>query len=548
MFWICVYAFNAYAQETDTVRIYFAYGKSVVPKRQMKKIHRLSELVYLNDLDSVHFVGMTDSTGSKESNIALGRKRAKEVAKWCEHKFTTKPKITITTKGEKNAGDHPRYRRVEVIFYHQVQELPMVAMDTPDQYCFKPADTLMHRSLIRNVKHRRMPHMMVETFYRPTKAYYSAHVDPSTSKPVVQPVRWRKSKPTEYNRYHSDYYALIPAQDYEDFGVFVIDTTDCDTNCGLTPNKYAAFRESVSDKCLQVDRFLMNHLQAKRRWYHAYSTKVRVHRTYVDLNTTYYASCYMQKIEWRSTPSKRKWRRRKRNSAWQRFLNKLFKKREDKLQNSEYLYTDLINRNDCLANITREMDCCMENMESSQCGHCFPFCGGTGGGPVDDNHDVKSVIPLLELGYWNLSDTQSVYAALGFDFSVYGSSRFVSKVRLLGGVSQNENVYAQLQSRNTFLAIPFYGNGGTRWSTLSLYQRPKSWLLTNTGLEATYANLSGNGYRYYVSPFIELEGFRSPVYARTSSVFVRYNPGISPGLTEVGIEPFSYQLGFRYRL
>jgi outer membrane protein OmpA-like peptidoglycan-associated protein len=105
------------AQNSDTLSVHFAFGKHEISAKQAKRIQAIPNHIYVNDLDSVHYIGMADSVGSLRANHKLGEKRAREVLKYSKNYFTTNPLIRIFSRGELQRDDPANNRRVDFVFF-----------------------------------------------------------------------------------------------------------------------------------------------------------------------------------------------------------------------------------------------------------------------------------------------------------------------------------------------------------------------------------------------------------------------------------------------
>ncbi len=472
--------------------VYFEFGKSNILPKQMRRIRAIPHNIYVNNLDSVHFVGMADSVGSIKANLSLGYKRAKTVSKVCKKMFPTSPKIVVSSRGELRGRNMAGNRRVDVIFFSKPEEV-IVVEDTfspPIEFCYKRADTLLHRSFVHTVQHRRKDYVSVETNFADSRTliYYAGKTTKTKDwrdSMSIYRLRWRKSKLKTKRRNYPDYYVRIPKNDYDNYAIFTIDSTPCD-GCENLLADYSAFMKKESIKCHQVDRFLMDHLDMKHRFFRSNKVTVRAERSYIDKSATYFEACdTFTPLEWRGIRNGRKWKRRHKNTRWQNFLAKIFKKRRAKLEGrSHYYYTELTyTRYLCLNQIVREMDCCIFGSEPSECDKCYGWGGLGGGGIMNCAFSPKASRYLFaELGNRNNGETNEQYAALGIDIGWKFDQSYSLRSQLFMGITDTANVFANLRVSQTMAEVPLFINAGLNsWMPVNTPPRPKGWIAANIG-------------------------------------------------------------------
>lgn len=512
------FAASLFAQTSDTLSVYFEFGKHEISPKQLKRIQLIPQNVYVNDLDSVHYIGMADSVGSVKANKKLGERRAKEVAKYSKKYFTTDPNIKIMSKGELRSANTARSRRVDVIFYQaklEEEEKPELITDT---LCLKRTDSLFHRSLVRDIEYRGEEYVVIETILNRKelkKYYYLNRVRGRNSEDTftIHKVIWQRSRTKSSIDKSPDYFTKIPKLSFTEFSIFTRSNPPCYLP-KLEKQQYIEQGGGVRSKCLQVDRFLMHHLQVKKILYNQNEVNVRVPKAYVNLEEVYTFYKSGDTITWSNSPYTTNVKGKKRFVFFKKWRETRLKKREAKEGAEKYYYTTVsVNTNYVLDNIMRMMDCAPSYSEPSEgsepfCstqGRCLVAGGGNGSAflEVGSHAVLNEQRSYLALGYltetdysrWQislgLSDSTSFYGSLGYDyrlltlpvnrpkdysmwaephelkvpktfFSLYAGSR-LSTFEVSGSdwtVNQNLHAGASLQRRVLGIDMDLFGEGG----------------------------------------------------------------------------------------
>ena len=291
---------------------------------------------------------MADSVGSVNANKKLVEKRAREVAKFSRRYFTTEPEIRIFSKGELQQSDQARSRRVDVVFYSSAKDVikydsAIITYNIP--MCLERADSLLHRSLVKLISFRRKEYVSIETnsYNSYDKVFYSARqfrIDSITDSIAVYKLRWRRGQIKDKVYDVTNYYTRVLKADYDQFGVFTMDTA-CE-GCGFLKENYAKGVELTTQECWQVDRFLMENSEAKRKKGDVFMATIRVPKSFINFEDKYYVGCnYTTPLKWRNVESEAKWERINSGSSFQNVLNRTLKNRLTRLQEGTYVYADL---------------------------------------------------------------------------------------------------------------------------------------------------------------------------------------------------------------
>ena len=113
--------YSTYLFSQDTVSVYFSFGSSKIEQSQYDALHAIPVKYDLSDLDSVRFVGATDSVGKLSSNLKLSEKRAKNVAKYCTGLFPAGIRFTVVATGEKSKQTLSKSRNVDILLFFKTK-------------------------------------------------------------------------------------------------------------------------------------------------------------------------------------------------------------------------------------------------------------------------------------------------------------------------------------------------------------------------------------------------------------------------------------------
>src|SRR5262249_33468692 len=158
------------------------------------------------------------------------------------------------------------------------------------------------------------------------------------------------------------------------------------------------------DTCLRVDRFLMDNLQFKIKFFKPYEIKVRAPKEYVTKDNRYYLGCYRGDIQWKNSGEKKK---------------------------HQYCYTNLPVIGYYVMNITSVMECCPYRHEPPDCGIPL-FC-------IDSLVPVNDFILSAEAGSYYANRDLSGYLTLALI-----RDRYRTRVNLMGGVNEKAKFYGSL--------------------------------------------------------------------------------------------------------
>lgn len=408
----------------DTLRIYFETGKSKISDAQAMILNTISSRYDLADVDSILYAGMADSVGNLSANLKLSRKRAQATADYCSRFMKKNYTHRIAALGETSDHSTEQNRQVCIVFYtaplkdstRQMPEIPAL----PGSLCSYVDYELLHRSSLRLIVKNKVEYVRIEADPHYLKTYHEHYYATilKNGSVAIKKVKWAQ-----------DHSTLIPKKDFQRFKIFKTGKQPCE-ECG--EDLVAQKRILYESPCLQVDRFLMDHLQVKVKLFDQSKVKIRARREYVYLEDKYLIGCSLEhELLW----SVKKGR-----------------------SNRRYYFASLPVYGFYLGNIVRVMDCCKSKPEPSECERGRISCGTSWASPD------KGLMFFIEGGDHYRPDTHTPYLALGLSKS-WESAR----VSLLAGTNPDLDIYGSLRYQYHYLSVPVL-----RLSSLSGWQTPGS--------------------------------------------------------------------------
>ena len=93
----------------NEVNAYFAYDSAELTSAAGTRLDSLAACLMSGSLKEkiLTITGYTDPTGSKESNLDLGKERANSVATYLEGKGVPRTRMNVASKGEAGASPYP---------------------------------------------------------------------------------------------------------------------------------------------------------------------------------------------------------------------------------------------------------------------------------------------------------------------------------------------------------------------------------------------------------------------------------------------------------
>jgi hypothetical protein len=387
----------------DTLSIYFDFGSSKLKKSEQQKLDKIQENYYFENIQQVYFIGYSDSVGNVAENIRISEKRAATVYKYCKSILPENMVFLIEAKGESSLKRTAEAsRRVDIIFdYKEIEDVAIVEAEItndvpkldstfigdttieiiPKEVCNYINYSFLHGSRQQIITNNGKEYVLIETNHKYIKKqkYYYQHYDKKSKKWEIKKVRWQTETTGQLWWRKQRINTKIELKDYNESKIFQRVAMDSCSSCHVENLK--TYEEA---KCVQVDSFLMFNAQYKINLRKG-TVYMRVPREYVNVDADYYIGCgKTDKVHW---------------------AEKRFGKQK------KYYFTTLSINPKTLHHsfITKEMDCCRENIISC---NSFEIKGGQDGHthyivPVRNRFDFdmgtfylpESYRPFIRLSY-----------------------------------------------------------------------------------------------------------------------------------------------------
>lgn len=321
----------------DTLSIYFQFNSSKITDDIKIQIDNYLEKNNLNIIDSIYFIGVSDSIGNSDKNLLLSEKRAKNTSKYFLEILPDTIQSKYFAKGEEINSILDKSRRVEIIFFSTpIKPKPIL-------HCYTIDYNLLHRINIkypnqstRNLKSSKKRGNIIIRVDKEdidtSKQYSYAKYNKNGEFEIVK-IKWRSRIIGIETSQKARYVAKMPYHSFDLSKIFIVSSLPCESCQDTIFEKIYPIEEVL---CLQTDRFLMKNIQFKKSFFNPYIVKARVPRDFVNFNDIYYNSCSSDIIRW----SKR---------------------------NRKYSYAKIPIDDIYVRNITRLMPCCSKYQESSDC-------------------------------------------------------------------------------------------------------------------------------------------------------------------------------------
>lgn len=331
---------NSHLFAQDTLSIYFDFGNSKIVDSAKIQIDSFFENYDDQRIDSILFIGITDSIGDNIKNYKLSEKRAKNVLEYSIPKFSNVGLYKSIALGEETKSiTISQNRRVDIIVYKKPIKI------NPKLQCYIIDYDLLHRINIKypiqNKNQSKKPAKKKGNIYirvdktdiDTSKHYYYSKTNKTGDCEVIQ-LNWRAKTIGFSWSEKSRYVAKMPYASYDATKFFTITEMPC-ISCQDT--LYSKVDTLSEIPCLQTDRFIMKNIQFRKLLFNPNYVKARVPKDFINYNDTYYSSC--------NNYSPIRWSKR---------FNK-------------YSYTRLPIDDIYVRNITRNMTCCSSYQEPSEC-------------------------------------------------------------------------------------------------------------------------------------------------------------------------------------
>ncbi|UTW61044.1 OmpA family protein [bacterium SCSIO 12741] len=389
----------------DTISLYFEIGDAKLRIAEKQKIDQLSKHYDLENLDSVTFIGRTDTTGRITENLKLSHNRAVAVKRYLNHRWEVSVPQSIQAIGEESGSTPKESRRVDMVlhFPNLEEELP----DPSGDFCYRIDYKTLRNTNVSYSKGKRRATVSLEiesNDWMDTVTHYTGQRLPDGGW-KVRKVRWKRRVTGSGKWSKMRMVATLPQAYYDSSKLLIRNLPPCDS-CALTKDKNPPLKT-----CDEIDRFLMRNLQFKKRWFKP-EYQVRAPALYIDENAVYRRSMGGSIIHWKP------------------------------VKKGKYFKTTLPGNRYFLSNILKEQKVCQ-----------FDTCGNPNSKIVKCRRlrtPARAFGFELEGGYSWLPDQPSPFVGVNFNFR--GPRNYS---RWLFGLDNQERMYSSWQTQFTLLWIDF---------------------------------------------------------------------------------------------
>lgn len=503
----------AQLQAQDTLSLYFKFGESKISKTTQEILESIPNDFETNSLDSIVFIGYADSVGSFLNNLKLSKKRALKVAEITRGLLDIHLISRIQAEGEKSKSDLSPNRRVDILFYYpEIEEKEiLVPKDSVEMVCYQPDFRLLSKCNIVTRKRGKKKYINIildDAQWLSERDLYYAHLNRDKSVSLKK-VKWRKKKTGKNWWQKRRMFLSIPKEDFQFKFLFYLKEEPCDS-CDLHWNEKS--KRVRLAQCLQADIYIMNNSQFKTLFLRPNKVKIRVPRIFVDTSSRYFIGCKMEEeIKWSTN------RREK-----------------------EYLYTTLPISGTHLPNITKVMNCCIDDPLPENCNQKILACGFS-----SKNQPTPFLNLISEFGIDYSEQNTTAYLMAGFR-EYHKKNRF----EFLTGFDTDFRYLASLRYQRSLFKMPLnYLSPVSEWQDNMVRQRIKG----NLDFNIYY----GSGIHSKVSiENIELEhnvhfGLSldsRDAFARITRYFIQFGPSLDYFNLENRKLYFTGRIGMNFRL
>ncbi|MFA7275134.1 MAG: OmpA family protein [Crocinitomicaceae bacterium] len=423
--------FGSFAQ--DTVSVYFEFGSSKVTETYSSMLGDLATKFDFSTIDSIQYIGYTDSVGRIKANERLSLKRAQNVLKASKRNFDAKSDFvqSLYAKGEASGNDDRQNRRVDMVLFWNAlekEEALVEVIENADPKCFFVDIEALSYCHVREVKEKSKTFVFIEAldmdYFGSVKHYFVK--SNAGSKSTYQRLKWKKQVTGKLWWKKERYVAKLPKSSYDQFQFFTLADAPCD-GC---KEDFLLGKDTIiwTVTAPFLDEFLMANWQAKIAFFGQGRAKIRVPKEYVNRAETYYYTSGGQMklagyegVKWETV-------------QWQ----------ENKLKSRQpYYYTKLnLNRNHFPRIYRhRRTTICMNPGEGKE---GIPFrCRNFA-------YPVTELQPNMEAGIFRHNDSTTAFVAGGLSHT----SKYLY-FQIMGGINTHFGFYGYAKGQVHFFSFPF---------------------------------------------------------------------------------------------
>lgn len=537
----------SYAQNADTLPVYFDFGEFNLKQGQIKRLNVIAIFFDANDIDSIYFIGMTDTIGSIEDNQQLAEKRATEVKNYVKKFFPNKTKMVVVSKGESKNGKMEKNRRVDVIFYFTPNIDDAIGSGIDGDVlisCYQRADTILKRAIIKEFQRGKkefveLKVIMSDSLFK--RIFYSARsYQDSPEKLDLYKLKWSKTSLYYYNAKESIYSTKLLKEDFDRFSIFSItlDTLNL-SKCCFKSSEYVFSRGAYDEDVYLIDKILMSQSKIRYRSYGRYHVLYRVSKEWVDPDFDYFEGCdTLRKIDFRDIANHRKHNRMKRHLE-SKSASKV-NRAQKKLDKSKYYYWSFKYNPVGINQVVRKFKVCNLENNPSDCRELI--------NPLCFYYDIPCIYLRLQSGYLNFQELNSFFVVGAVNFNIYNHPHYRNRGELKGGALFDGRAYFNFKSTQTLYSMTIFNfatYGG--WFGINDIQIPK--FLLDFNIVGSHDYILDKFGENFAIPSIqsEIELHRVKVIYPRWSLYASGGVGVNLFSQDFAFSPMA-NVGFRFNL
>ncbi len=396
----------------DTFPFFFELGSFELKEKDIKVIDSIAINIDHKCLKEIRITGYSDTLGGSESNDSIVRNRTKYANLKFKSTLNNIQHKQIKTYYKPESEIHKSLdsnRRLDIIVKMNNQEL----CNTKEKIlCYKVAFETINKSAVINdksgIKIIIDPKDILDSTYLRTRKIKSNKFHVKLKDSLI----WTTETIGKFRFKKEVLAATIPKASYKNARIIIADS-GCVDSCSTNDLK-SYMKQRQYDKKIQVDWFLMNHIQVKRIVFSQNKFRIRALKELINPKNKYYKDCEKRKrIQWRN--GKLLWRK-------------------------NYTYTKLNALNSRLENISKEIEICKPDILRGCKSKIIKICDFRLA--IDSSFKAQ-----IFSGYSSLDTT--FYFGLGTNFfSILGQS-FIH-----GGLTYNSQPYFNASQQFSLYSFP----------------------------------------------------------------------------------------------
>ncbi len=408
---------SSFVNAQDSFSVNYKYGRASIPNDQIGALTTFLKKYQKTPIDSIQFIGSSDSAGLFLSNFRMTEWRARKLRNLCSDLMKTDVDYRILPTENKGLGEVRDVRAVEIVIYPTEIEKKKSATDdlATISGCYRVAYKAMESCFIRRESKGKKGYVYLERYFPMSKTekeiYYYGSTDESGTF-VPKPLKWKLTKTGEQHWKGERYVAKIPESDFEKYKIFVIESEPCNM-CHEDFHKNGKIVDNKPEN--KPDYVVMHNLQYHQPWIRKKSVLVRIPKEFIDQDFDYVSN--------------------RRAVVW-----------TEKEKSPDYYFAKVSQSDGKVDLIHRpyripEKDICETNQPyefKPRPLQCAP------------NKAHSEVINYVEVGMHNQNSTNYPYAAIGV---FAGTSRI--ELEFLAGIHQKSAFYGAIRGRYNIVTAPF---------------------------------------------------------------------------------------------